>query len=114
MLSLEGATAMAPIDENFTASKIGVHVTPPFVLFQTPPADDATYMTLPQRSPGWCTDGTAISLMRPLMTAGPMERKRRSASSAESGMPGTRVATAAGFCATGRACAWLAEAPARR
>ena len=33
----EGASVIAPIEATFCESKIGFHVIPPFVVFQTPP-----------------------------------------------------------------------------
>src|SRR5687768_15368937 len=78
----DGATATAPIDETRCASNSGVQVTPLFVVFHTPPAAAAMYITLPSRSPALPVEAIATSDTRPLITAGPNERNFRSASSA--------------------------------
>ena len=62
--------ATHPIENEPSPSKTGVHDVPELTVFQTPPTV-ATYQVL--RRPA----GTAMSMMRPLVTAGPIDRSSR-------------------------------------
>src|SRR5690554_2337049 len=66
-----GSMFTVPIENDPCPSKIGLNETPPFVDFQTPPADTPTYHVL--LSDGWI----AMSEMRPEVSAGPIERSFR-------------------------------------
>src|SRR5690606_36150954 len=69
-----------------TESNTGVHETPAFVDFHTPPVAVAMYTVVPRRPPRpGAVLATAISAMRPLITAGPIERKARDRTRTESG-----------------------------
>ena len=68
--------ATAPTEYDGWPSKTGVHVMPELVVFQTPPDPTAMYQVA--GSSGW----TAMSAMRPPMSAGPISR------SASPGWPG--------------------------
>src|SRR5437867_536408 len=57
---------MQPIEYEPWLSKMGVHVVPAFVVFQTPPDATVTYQVLLSRG---CT---AMSVTRPEVCAGPM------------------------------------------
>src|SRR5262245_27331591 len=73
-----GAMARSPIEMTRSLSKTGRKVMPPFVVFQIPPAAAATKNV---------RDGLGIpsmSVMRPPMIAGPIERQRAFASTTES------------------------------
>ena len=65
---LFGSRVTTPIEYEGCSSKTGVQVMPAFVVFHNPPDPAATYQVL--RLVG-CT---AMSAMRPPMTAGPMLR----------------------------------------
>ena len=83
---LDGAAATAPTEPTPIESETGVHEMPPFVVFQMPPVATATYMDMPRRPPR-STRGasmTEISAIRPLMDAGPIERKLSGRTSSES------------------------------
>src|SRR5713226_9024375 len=67
----DGAIAMSPIVETLSLSKIGSHVVPLFVVFQTPPDAVPTYTTFGLLST------TAKSSMRPPIVAGPISRNSR-------------------------------------
>src|SRR5688572_10551959 len=74
----DGAIASIPIDTTGWLSKTGRKVTPPFVVFQIPPAAAATKNVL---------DGlgrATISDVRPSKLAGPTVRQRKPAMVAES------------------------------
>ena len=64
----EGAMARSPIEEFSSLSKTGVNVTPPLVVFQTPPE------AAPTKNVSGLFSTTAISSMRPPMMAGPISR----------------------------------------
>ena len=81
MSGFDGATATAPIEGDLTESKSDVHDTPAFVERQTPPVAAAMYITVPSLP----RSATAISVIRPPMSAGPMPRKARPRASTESG-----------------------------
>src|SRR6185436_545953 len=82
----DGATATAPTEPVRTESNTGAHVTPAFDVFQTPPVAVAAYITLPIRPRGdRALSVTARSEMRPLITAGPIERKTSDRTRTESG-----------------------------
>src|SRR5690242_20986002 len=81
-----GATATAPTDPVRTESNTGVHVTPAFVDFQTPPVAAPTYSTVPTRARGALgSTTTAMSEIRPDITAGPIDRNESDRTSTESG-----------------------------
>ena len=85
----DGATASAPIELTGLSSNVGRNVTPPFVLFQTPPAAGATKSVL---------DGNGMPVMsaiRPSKWAGPTLRHRMPASVVESTPWAARAAGAA-------------------
>src|SRR5690242_401512 len=63
-----GSMTTVPIEYEASLSKMGVHVVPAFVVFHTPPDATATYHV--RLSRGW----TAMSAMRPDVSAGPMDR----------------------------------------
>jgi hypothetical protein len=65
-----GSTTTTPIEYDFSLSKIGDQVVPAFVVFQRPPEAVPTYHVVLLRG------STAMSLMRPVKNAGPIERKR--------------------------------------
>src|SRR6266481_7933869 len=66
-----GAIAMTPIVDTPSLSKIGSHVVPLLVVFQTPPEAVPTYTMLGLLST------TAKSSMRPPIVAGPISRNSR-------------------------------------
>src|SRR6266404_5368177 len=66
-----GAIAMSPIVDTPSLSKIGSHVVPLLVVFQTPPEAVPTYTMLGLLST------TAKSSMRPPIVAGPISRNSR-------------------------------------
>ena len=63
--------ATSPIEYEGWSSNTGIHVMPALVVFQTPPEPTATYQVV--ASSGW----TAMSAMRPPISAGPMPRSAR-------------------------------------
>src|SRR2546426_1723081 len=67
----DGAIAMSPIVDTPSLSKIGSHVVPLLVVFQTPPEAVPTYTMFGLLST------TAKSSMRPPMVAGPISRNSR-------------------------------------
>src|SRR6266567_9635587 len=67
----DGATAMSPIVETPSLSKIGSHVVPLLVVFHTPPEAVPTYTMFGLLS------NTAKSSMRPPIVAGPISRNSR-------------------------------------
>src|SRR6266704_5099897 len=67
----DGATAMSPIVETPSLSKIGSHVVPLLAVFHTPPEAVPTYPIFGLLSP------TAKSSMRPPIVAGPICRNSR-------------------------------------
>ena len=69
---------MSPRETTFSLSKRGKKVVPALMVYQMPPAADATYHTL------WFEGSTSMSVTRPLMLAGPMLRQRKAAMVAES------------------------------
>jgi hypothetical protein len=65
-------------------SKSGVQVVPLLIVFQTPPAAVPTYIRR-----GWCST-TATAVIRPPITAGPIERAgkaRSNSSETDTGSP---------------------------
>src|SRR6266404_4510027 len=64
----EGAIAMSPIVDTPSLSKIGSHVVPSSVVFQTPPEAVPTYTMMGLLST------TTKSSMRPPIVAGPISR----------------------------------------
>src|SRR3990172_2004060 len=78
MLVSLGAMARSPIEITRSLSKTGRNVVPALVVFQIPPVAAATKNVL---------DGLgmpSMSVMRPPMVAGPMERQRKAARAVES------------------------------
>ena len=83
---LDGAAATAPTEPTPIESETGAHVMPPLVVFQIPPVATATYIDMPRRPPR-STRGpsiTAMSAMRPLIEAGPIERNASGRTRSES------------------------------
>ncbi len=78
-------------------SKIGRHVVPAFVVFQTLPDAAATYQVLET------TGSTAMSMMRPDISAGPMLRHLRPDSRPESSFG------AASSCSSSSSCAMAGD-----
>src|ERR1044071_9544117 len=66
-----GSTTIVPMEYVLWRSKTGLHVVPEFVVFQTPPAAAPTYQVF--LSPG----STARSVIRPEITPGLIERRRK-------------------------------------
>src|SRR3990172_645723 len=70
MFGLFGSITTLAIEYDDWLSKMGLHVVPALVVFQTPPDATATYQVF--GSVGW----TAMSLIRPDVNAGPIARNR--------------------------------------
>ncbi len=65
-----GSTVTQPIENEPWSSKTGVHDVPAFTVFQTPPTVATNHVLA-------CTGDTAMSMTRPEVTAGPIERNCR-------------------------------------
>ena len=106
----DGSIATDPIEYEGWSSNVGVHVIPAFDVFQTPPDPTATYQVA--GSSGW----TAMSAMRPPMSAGPIPRSARPSAAcamrAMSGCPAWAAAPcgAVASAAVGRMAAMAARA----
>src|SRR5690242_2854778 len=84
MLPLLGATAIAPIEGTPTLSNTGSQVTPPLVVFHTPPLREPTQIVYRCAWSG--ASGTAMLVTHALDRNGPMLRRGSAFSACASGV----------------------------